>query len=66
MQGVWWTHQRLPRSTTDPRLGGGCGGLAQPYNLDPTLVRILFVVATLLGFSGILLYLILWVVIPVE
>ncbi|KKO81006.1 MULTISPECIES: PspC domain-containing protein [Corynebacterium] len=60
------TNQRLTRSTTDTMLGGVCGGIAQTYNLDPTLVRILFVVATLLGFSGILLYLILWVVIPVE
>ncbi|MEO5305342.1 PspC domain-containing protein [Corynebacterium sp. c25Ua_47] len=60
------TNQRLIRSTTDTMLGGVCGGIAQTYNLDPTLVRILFVVATLLGFSGILLYLILWVVIPVE
>lgn len=60
------TNQRLTRSTTDTMLGGVCGGIAQTYNLDPTLVRILFVVATLLGFSGILLYLILWVVIPVA
>ncbi|WP_308606577.1 PspC domain-containing protein [uncultured Corynebacterium sp.] len=60
------TNQRLTRSTTDTMLGGVCGGIAQTYNLDPTLVRILFVVATLLGFLGILLYLILWVVIPVE
>ena len=60
------TNQRLTRSTTDTMLGGVCGGIAQTYNLDPSLVRILFVVATLLGFSGILLYLILWVVIPVE
>ena len=59
-------NQRLTRSTTDTMLGGVCGGIAQTYTLDPTLVRILFVVATLLGFSGILLYLILWVVIPVE
>ncbi|OFN75399.1 MULTISPECIES: PspC domain-containing protein [unclassified Corynebacterium] len=59
-------NQRLTRSATDTMLGGVCGGIAQTYNLDPTLVRILFVVATLLGFSGILLYLILWVVIPVE
>lgn len=59
-------NQRLTRSTTDTMLGGVCGGIAQTYNLDPTLVRILFVVTTLLGFSGILLYLILWVVIPVE
>ena len=59
-------NQRLTRSATDTMLGGVCGGIAQTYNLDPTLVRILFVVATLLGFSGILLYLILCVVIPVE
>lgn len=59
-------NQRLTRSTTDTMLGGVCSGIAHTYNLDPTLVRILFVAATLLGFSGILLYLILWVVIPVE
>ena len=56
-------NQRLTRSTTDTMIGGVCGGIAETYDLDPTL-RILFVVATLLGFSGILLYLILWVVIP--
>ena len=44
-------NQRLTRSTTDTMLGGVCGGIAQTYNLDPTLVRILFVVATLLGLS---------------
>jgi len=47
-------------------IGGVCGGIAETYDLDPTLVRVLFVVATLLGFSGVLLYLILWVVIPVQ
>ncbi|MDO5032940.1 PspC domain-containing protein [Corynebacterium sp.] len=56
--------KRLTRSTTDAYLGGVCGGIAQTYNLDPTLVRILFVVATLLGFSGVLLYIILWIVMP--
>ncbi len=35
-------------------------------NLDPTLVRALFVIATLLGFSGILLYILLWVIMPVA
>ena len=56
---------RLTRSSTDLYIGGVCGGIAQTYNLDPTLVRILFVVATLAGFSGVLAYLILWVVMPV-
>ena len=39
------TNQRLTRSTTDTMLGGVCGGIAQTYNLDPTLVRILFVLS---------------------
>lgn len=55
---------RLTRSSTDLYIGGVCGGIAQTYNLDPTLVRILFVVATLAGFSGVLAYIILWVVMP--
>ena len=59
-------NKRLTRSTTDTMIGGVCGGIAETYDLDPPLVRVLFVVATLLGFSGVLLYLILWVVIPVQ
>lgn len=60
-------NQRLTRSTTDTMIGGVCGGIADTYNLDPTLVRVLFVAAALLGvFPGVLLYLILWVVIPVQ
>lgn len=59
-------NNRLTRSTTDTMIGGVCGGIAETYDLDPTLVRVLFVVATLLGFSGVVLYLILWIVIPVQ
>ncbi|MGX4762341.1 PspC domain-containing protein [Corynebacterium minutissimum] len=59
-------NKRLTRSTTDTMIGGVCGGIAETYDLDPTLVRVLFVVATLLGFSGVVLYLILWIVIPVQ
>lgn len=60
-------NKRLTRSTTDTMIGGVCGGIAETYDLDPTLVRVLFVAAALLGvFPGVLLYLILWVVIPVQ
>ncbi|QRP61625.1 PspC domain-containing protein [Corynebacterium minutissimum] len=59
-------NKRLTRSTTDTMIGGVCGGIAETYDLDPTLVRVLFVVATLLGFSGVVLYLILWIVIPIQ
>lgn len=46
--------------------GGIAGGLAQYFNLDPILVRVLFVVVTILHGFGILLYIILWIVVPEE
>ena len=51
-------YRRLRRSRDDRWLSGLCGGLGRYFNLDPVLVRILFVVLTLFGGSGILLYLI--------
>lgn len=53
------------RSTTDKMVGGVCGGLAQTYNIDPTLVRLGFVALALLGGgAGLLIYLVLWLVMP--
>jgi phage shock protein PspC (stress-responsive transcriptional regulator) len=54
----------LYRSETNKVLGGVCGGLGEVFNIDPTLVRVLFVLAALFGGSGILFYLVLWIVIP--
>lgn len=56
--------RKLHRSAGNRMIGGVCGGIAETYNLDPTLVRVIFVALTLLGFSGILLYIICWIVIP--
>jgi phage shock protein C len=58
--------KRLYRSQTDKILGGVCAGLGKYFGMDPTVVRLIFVVLTLFGASGVLLYLILWVVIPPE
>jgi len=58
--------KRLQRSRTEKMIGGVCGGLAVYFNVDPTLVRILWVAMTLIVGVGILLYLILWVVMPLE
>jgi len=55
---------RLYRSTTDKMIGGVAGGLAEYFKIDPTLVRVLFVVVTILGGGGILAYIILWIVVP--
>jgi len=45
-------------------LAGVCAGIAEYYGWDPTLVRVAWIVLTLLGGSGILLYLIMWLVMP--
>lgn len=58
-------HRRLYRDTNDKFLGGVCSGIANYLNLDPTIVRILFAIITFGGFGfGILLYIILWIVLP--
>ncbi|HET6433963.1 PspC domain-containing protein [Dyella sp.] len=54
----------LQRSRRHRTLAGVCGGIAGFYGWDPTLVRIGWIVLTLLGGSGILLYLVMWLVMP--
>ncbi|MFC5581289.1 PspC domain-containing protein [Rhodanobacter terrae] len=56
--------KRLYRSRNDRKFAGVCGGIAEYYGWDPTLVRVAWIVLTLLGGSGILIYLILWLVMP--
>jgi len=56
--------KRLLRSTSNRVIGGVCAGIAEYYTIDPTLVRVGFVLLALLGGPGILLYLILLLVIP--
>lgn len=58
--------RRLYRSLRERMIGGVCGGLGEYLAIDPTLIRVLFVVGTLLGGHGILLYLILLILVPVE
>jgi phage shock protein C len=58
--------KRLQRSRTEKMLGGVCGGLGEYFGVDPTIIRVLWVAITLLGGAGILLYLILWVVMPEQ
>ncbi len=57
-------NKKLYRSRKDKMLGGVAGGIAEYFDLDPTLVRILFIVTVFMGGSGILGYIILWIVVP--
>lgn len=45
-------------------IAGVCGGLGEYFEIDPVLVRIIFVVLTLAGAAGVWIYLLLWIVIP--
>lgn len=45
-------------------IAGVCGGVANYFDIDPTLVRILWVLFVLLGGSGILVYVIMWILMP--
>ena len=56
--------RRIYRSKHARMLGGVCGGMAEYFNVDPVLFRLLFVLLTLMGFAGIVLYLVAWLIIP--
>jgi phage shock protein PspC (stress-responsive transcriptional regulator) len=57
---------RLYRSKTDAILGGVCSGLAKYLVIDPTLVRLAFVLVTLAGGAGVLIYIVMWIIVPEE
>jgi phage shock protein C len=54
----------LYKSTTDRRVWGVCGGLAEYFDVDAALVRLLFVVFTLMGGPGLIVYIVLALVLP--
>jgi phage shock protein C len=60
-------HRQLMRSRTDARLGGVCGGLGEYFDVDPTLVRVLWMVLSVVPgclVGGIIAYVALWIIIP--
>lgn len=58
--------KRLYRSRTDRMIWGVCGGLAKYFNVDSTLVRVVFVLLALMSGIGIIAYIILAIVMPLE
>jgi phage shock protein C len=55
---------RLVRSESDRMIAGVCGGLGQHFGIDPSVVRIVFVLLAIFGGSGVVLYLVLWLILP--
>lgn len=60
--------KKIYRSKTEKMLSGVCGGIAQYFNIDPTLVRILWVLITLFSasFPGLIIYIVCAILIPEE
>lgn len=58
--------RRLYRSRYDKKLGGVCAGLANFFQIDPTLVRLLWVLLVVFYGAGILAYIIAWIIVPEE
>ncbi len=57
---------KLYRSRTDKKIGGVCGGLARYFNIDPTIIRLIWAVSVFVFGVGGILYLIAWIVLPEE
>ncbi len=60
------SHSKLFRSNSDKVIGGVCGGLGQYFDIDSTLIRIIFVLLAVFGGGGILAYFILWIIVPAN
>ncbi len=58
--------KRLQRSRTEKMVAGVCGGLAEYFDVDPTIIRLIWVIVTFMGGAGVLAYLVLWIVVPLE
>lgn len=60
------TYKKLYRSRTNKMIGGVCAGLADYFKIDPTWMRLLFILFLLLGGSALLVYIVMWIVVPLE
>jgi len=55
--------RNLYRSKTDKKIAGVCGGIAEYLNTDPTLIRLIWILGTLLWGAGLIGYILAWIII---
>ena len=65
-QGYAAPAKRLMRSSRDKKIGGVCAGLAEYFDLDPTIVRIVWLLAIFFAGTGFLIYIVLWIALPLA
>jgi phage shock protein C len=59
-------NKKLYRIPSEGMIAGICAGLGEYLDADPTIVRLVFVLLTLAGFSGVLIYIIMWLIVPIK
>ena len=57
---------QLVRSSSDKMLGGVCGGLARYFGIDSSIVRLLFVLTVIFAGVSPLVYVVLWIILPLD
>lgn len=58
--------KRLYKSSTDKKVCGVCGGIANYFDVDPTVIRLIWMIFTLAGGSGLIAYIIAAIIMPDE
>ena len=56
--------RKLYRSQNQRMVAGVCGGLADYFNIDATVIRVLFLVLAVFGGTGLVVYLVMWIIVP--
>lgn len=59
-------YKRLYRSRQDKKIAGVCAGLAAYFAVDPVLIRLIFVLFFLAGGAAFLVYVVMWLIVPLE
>ena len=59
-------HKKLYRSTNDKVIAGVCGGLGEYFDIDSTIIRIVFILLAVSGGSGIIIYLVMALIVPTK
>lgn len=59
-------YKRLYRSRSERKIAGVCGGLAAYFRVDPFLIRLIFILFFLAGGAALLVYVIMWLLVPLE
>ena len=57
--------KKLYRNNTDSKIAGICSGIADYFEIDPVLIRLLFLLGFFLG-GGLIVYIIGWIIIPIQ